>query len=75
MPCGSEVSAAVREKKEAEQLREVRGLSKMQRAKFQIKDQNAGVRFRTDDVARKLERVNRRIAAHEANDCSLDRSG
>ena len=33
--------AAVREKKEAEQLREVRGLSKMQRAKFQIKDQNA----------------------------------
>src|ERR1019366_6158225 len=51
------------------------GLLEMQRAEFEIKNQNLGSRFRADDVVRRLESVNGGIATHEADHGSFDRGG
>jgi hypothetical protein len=45
----------------------------MQGTKFDIDDQHAGSPLRANDVPRHFQRIDRRIAAHEADDAALDR--
>src|SRR5262245_2667987 len=67
--------AAVAPKKEGEKLGEVARILEMQRAKLEIHDQDSRLRVGANDVPRKLQRVDRGIAAHEADDGALDRAG
>src|SRR5262245_20580689 len=67
--------AAVAPKKEGEKLGEVARILEMQRAKLEIHDQDSRLWIGANDVARKLQRVDRGIAAHEADDRALDRAG
>src|SRR5262245_43252035 len=67
--------AAVAPKEEGEKLGEVARILKMQSAKLEIHDQDSRLRIGADDVARKLQRVDRGVAAHEADDGALHRAG
>ena len=71
--CGYQAgAAAVAEQQEAQHFLELPLFLQMQTGKFQIDHQHLGVRFRADDVARELERIDRSETAHEANDGALD---
>jgi hypothetical protein len=65
--------AAVAEDKEAEHLFEFLRLLQVQRAEFEVEQQDFGCGLRTHDVARLLEAVDRRVTAHEADHRALDR--
>src|SRR5262245_41986011 len=67
--------AAVAPKKEGEKLGEVARILEMQRAELEIHDQDSRLRIGADDVARELQRVDRGIAAHKADDRALNRAG
>src|SRR5262245_572232 len=67
--------AAVAPQQEGEKLGEVARILEMQRAELEIHDQDSCLRIGADDVARKFQRVDRGIAAHEADDGALDRAG
>src|SRR5262245_49335640 len=67
--------ATVAPQQEGEELGEVARILEMQRAELEIHDQDSCLRIGADDVARKFQRVDRGIAAHEADDGALDRAG
>ena len=64
--------APIAEQQEAQHLLELPLFLQMQAGQFQIDHQHLRVRFRSHDVARQLQRVHRREAAHEADDGALD---
>src|SRR5262245_44492790 len=66
---------AVAPDKEGEKLGEVARVLKVQGAELEIHDQDARLRIGADDGTRKFQRVDRGIAAHEADDGALDRAG
>ena len=61
--------------RERQHLLEIRRSSaQMQRAKLEIEDQHARVGLGAHDVSRELERIDRRMAAHEPDHDPLDRA-
>src|SRR5579863_3437115 len=65
--------APVREEQEGEHLLEVLSLLQVERAEFEIENEDGGVGSGSDDMARGLERIHGGIAAHEADHGALDR--
>ena len=64
--------ASIGEDEESEQLLELVRLLHVERAEFETEDQNLCVRLGADDVVRRFERVDGRVAAHESDHGSLD---
>jgi hypothetical protein len=67
------ISAAIGKDQEGQHLLQILRLLQMQGAEFQVHDQNLRVGFRAHDVARKLEGIEGRVAAHEGDHAALDR--
>ncbi len=64
--------AAVTEQEKHQQFSDVVRVLKMQRAEFHADNEDARIGRRANDVASELQGVDRRIAAHESDDSSLD---
>ena len=66
-------AAAVGEDQKGQHLLEARRLLEVDGADFEVENEDARGRLRADDVARELQRVHGRVAAHEADHGALDR--
>ena len=64
--------ATIAEKQEGQQTVEVLRLLQMQSAEFETDDQNFRLGRRAHDMPRELQGIDRRMAAHEADDGALD---
>jgi len=75
-PLGSALTSAggasIREKQKGHHPLKLVVLLKVQRAKLDAQDEHLGLGFGADDMARCLEGVHSRVAAHEADDRTLD---
>jgi len=64
--------ATIGEDEEGEQLFEILGVLKVQRAELEAEQQDFGVRFRANDMTGGFERVDSGVAAHESDEGALD---
>ena len=65
--------ASIRENQKRQHLLQLRRLLKMQRAELQIQQQHTRLGLRANNVVRRLQRIDGRIAAHEADHGPLHR--